>query len=589
MPIDIGGLPKLISVGEMSDPVGDKVRLGQLRAQAQEQQVRQLQMQSGQLDLQQRQQGIADEAQSRALFARPGTARPTDSEIMSTLGPTRGAAVLKSLRDADKSGVDLQKTRGEVAAQESDYAGNLAAMVKSADYSPAALQLAIQHAHDAGYEHSAQQLGQLLLPENQGNIKGAMDQFIAQSPAQQKLLDASRTAATGESNAASHALIAKTGADKAAAEMPGIAADAAAKARQNIIAQLTAATTPATYNQILNDNKVPHGMVPDSTSVFDANGKMIPAALNSLRQLGMSPDQQATTTQAATNATETGRHNKADENLSGGRLAIEQKRFNATLGAGLDANGQQQMGPDGKPVKNAVASAIANYQIPAPSARTLASPAGQQLFRQVLAENPGYDGTKFPTLNKIAMDFGAAGASGKAITSADTALAHMGNLLEAGKAMGNHDLNVLNRIGNAYGLQTGQSAPAAYKAILQMVAPEISKAVIGGPGGEGERAAMAAAFSPNLSPSQMEASIAKTSQLLGERVNKMGKAYESDMGKPLARKLSPESQAMLDRYAPKGSGAAALPTGHKVGDTVTVKGQKYTVGAVHPDGSWDPK
>jgi len=558
MPIDIGGLPKLISVGEMSDPVGDKVRLGQLRAQAQEQQVRQLQMQSGQLDLQQRQQGIADEAQSRALFARPGTARPTDSEIMSTLGPTRGAAVLKSLRDADKSGVDLQKTRGEVAAQESDYAGNLAAMVKSADYSPAALQLAIQHAHDAGYEHSAQQLGQLLLPENQGNIKGAMDQFIAQSPAQQKLLDASRTAATGESNAASHALIAKTGADKAAAEMPGIAADAAAKARQNIIAQLTAATTPATYNQILNDNKVPHGMVPDSTSVFDANGKPIPAALNSLRQLGMSPDQQATTTQAATNQTQLAAHQKVEEGQGAGRLSLEQKRFNATLGAGLDANGQPQMGPDGKPVKNPVASAIANYQVPAPSPRTLASPAGQQLFKQILAENPNYDGTRFPERNKITQDFSASGASGKAMTSADTALAHLGTLSQAGAAMRNGNLQLLNSLANSVGAQVGQSPQVTYEAILQTVSPEISKAVIGGPGGETERAKMAAGYGSKLSDSQREGAIGATVQLLGARVHKMGQAYESDMGKPLARKLSPESQATLDRYAPKGSGGATV-------------------------------
>lgn len=39
----------------------------------------------------------------------------------------------------------------------------------------------------------------------------------------------------------------------------------------------------------------------------------------------------------------------------------------------------------------------------------------------------------------------------------------------------------------------------------------------------------------------------------------------------------------------KATGAAATPSTLKVGQKVTVKGKEYTVGVVHPDGSWDPK
>jgi hypothetical protein len=205
---------------QIEDPLSVYGKAQNLLALKQQQQLQQQQMESGALQLQQQRQGMADDQAGRALFAgvQAGGSMPDDASILARLGPTHGAAVVKSLREADKAKADLHKTRGEVAVQEQDYAGGLAAMVKAADYSPEAVQLAISHAHQAGYEQQAQQLQQLLAPENQGKIKPLMDALIQQSPAQQKLITEAATAAAHTKQADTAASVAPSTINRNTAE-----------------------------------------------------------------------------------------------------------------------------------------------------------------------------------------------------------------------------------------------------------------------------------------------------------------------------------------------------------------------------------
>lgn len=252
-------------------------------------------------------------------------------------------------------------------------------------------------------------------------------------------------------------------------------------------------------------------------------------------------------------------NDKAQRGQEGAKLALDQKKFDATFGAGLDANGKPLSPEDRKAVAllDPTAVAQANYQIAGPTSPRNGMPSPQ--MAKVLAINPAYDGTKFPERNKIALDFSASGASGKSITSSDTALAHLDAVRRAGEALHNKDPRFINAIANEFGVQIGSSPKNTYDAILNMVAPEISKAVIGEAGGEAERQQFQKPFSSDASDEQREQAIGATANLLGARFHKMTQAYESDMGKPLERKLSPESQAVLDRYT-KPSGAAAIPT-----------------------------
>lgn len=247
-----------------------------------------------------------------------------------------------------------------------------------------------------------------------------------------------------------------------------------------------------------------------------------------------------------------------------GELAIKQKTFDATFGAGLDANGKP-LSPE--EMKNAAlqdptAQAIAHYRLTPPPPTTRGG-VESPVWKKILAINPNYKPGEFAARNKVQQDFSAGGASGKLITSADTALAHLDSISKAGAALNNGDVPQLNRLANFVGVQVGATPKATYDTIIAMVAPEISKAVIGAAGGEGERQQMQHNFSSNASNAQREAAIGAAAGLLGARVHKQAQAYEASMEEPfdLTKRLSPESQAVMARYSVGGGGIKAPAVG----------------------------
>lgn len=280
---------------------------------------------------------------------------------------------------------------------------------------------------------------------------------------------------------------------------------------------------------------------------------------------------------------ETLRHNKKTEGVSGAELALKQKQFDATFGSGLDVNGQP-LSPEAMKtaaLQDPTAVAAAHYQIKGPPIQTRGG-VPSPLLRKILAINPDYNDTTFPARNKTALDFSPAGASGKTITAADTALAHLKTLSDAGAALNNGDIQKLNQIANFLGAQTGKSAKETYDTINNMVSPEISKAVIGVAGGEGERQGTKENYSSDLNNATRESNIAATVGLLGARFDKQAHAYESEMGHKLPRELSPESQAIRQKY----SGGTAAPASFKSGDSRVVNGVVYTR---NDKGEWHPK
>lgn len=283
--------PAQITVPDRLEEYGKVLQLrnamNQQAAFGQQQQLAAENLRTAQQENQVRQQGMTDDAAARKLFARPGTP-PTDAEVLSTVGPHAGVPLLKNLQDAAKSRVELQEAKGKVAAAEADYAGSLAAGVKAAGNSPEALQIAIQHAHAAGYEQQAQQMQQLLLPENQGHIGAVMDRIIAGSPKQVELGNAAKTAQ-------SRADAVVNSQQRLTAEMPGITAGNTIKANE------AAGTSP------------------------------------------IQPAQQATIDQAKTNAAQVAAHNKVEEQQGSGRLGLEQAKnardqqiYEQTYGAGAN-------------------------------------------------------------------------------------------------------------------------------------------------------------------------------------------------------------------------------------------------------------
>ena len=69
---------------------------------------------------------------------------------------------------------------------------------------------------------------------------------------------------------------------------------------------------------------------------------------------------------------------------------------------------------------------------------------------------------------------------GKATAAAGTALQHMQMLHDAASVVGNGRLTALNNLANEFGLATGDSDVAVYKAIIPKLADEVSKAAMAG-------------------------------------------------------------------------------------------------------------
>lgn len=575
---------------QLPDPAESAGKVLQLKNLMQQQRLGAQQEQSGALDLQQKQLAVSSQAAIRQAYIE------SKGDIDKTL--QRGAelgALPKDLQAMKASQLELQqhmanldktqaenaKSHGEATASEASGLLDIADPQKRAAAFPGAVQRLVSSGNVKPQEAQAMLSGAAADPNflSDDNLK----MMVAHGTLYKDQADIAlkkRTVKTEEDSAAARKLTAETGATKEGAELPGQQADARSKQRVELGSQLGAATTPDAYNAVLN--AAPHGIAqafPTADKVFDQSGKMIPGGQSIVRQVAMTPEQQAQAGQAKDNAAALLAHNKEDERQGAGRLKVSQreqdirdKTFNATLGAGLDANGRPLSSDEARTAAmgDPVARAIANYQTPPPSSRT--SALGMAVMRKVLAIDPNYDATKFPERTKITQDFSASGASGKAMTSTDTALSHLHVLSQAGDAMKTGDIPALNKLAQFLGAQTGQSPKVTYDSIVAMVAPEISKAVIGAAGGEADRKTMAANFSSSNSDAQREGSIGITAKLLGARFEKQGQAYESDMGKPLGRKLSPESQKVLDRYSGKGDAApvaysktATGPNGHKIG------------------------
>lgn len=196
-----------------------------------------------------------------------------------------------------------------------------------------------------------------------------------------------------------------------------------------------------------------------------------------------------------------------------------------------------------------LAKALASYQIDPRSAfaRTDAETKGR-ILAQVKAINPDYDPTTFGARNATATDYSPKGKSGQALTAADTALAHLHTVEELSKAMKNGNVQKLNQLFNYLGTQTGSAPPENFRTAVRMVAPEITKAVIGAGGGQQERKEMEEGFSANASDAQIMGAVQTAARLLAERVKKSKHAYKEEMGHELKREFSPESLEMLKRF-----------------------------------------
>lgn len=496
-------------------------KLQETRMRSQAMQTQALQQQELQLNLAQRK--AVNDAYQQAFTPQPDGSIRLDTDKLSNALATAGhgeaiPGILEGYTKYQQSLAGLQETNQKVAAAEADAAGNLAATVKAANNDPSLFHSLLTDAvnrriinpqHFAPFD---QAIGQAMQQDPTGEQARALvgkftDQMIAGSPKQQELANAKATAQARQTQA-------QTGEKRLELETPGIQAGNTVKQQE---ATGTKPIQPAEAAQIANTQ--------------------------------------------ATRA-ETARHNQVEEQQGGQRVGIErenanrqQRQFDATYGALLS--------PDGKPLDadaaKAVASqdpmavAVANYQIPPPNAGRSGPGAG--ILRKVMAINPQYNAQNWQAQSAMMKGY-TSGSQSKEISGINTALGHIGQLGDAIDALKNGNIQVLNKIANAYGVQTGNDAVTTYRAIVHKVAPEINRAYVGGVGSQGEVMTQESDFDPKMGDQQLRSNVGITTKLLRSKIGSLENQWKNTMGTDFeSRFITPEAKQVSDKWGSGGKAA----------------------------------
>lgn len=209
----------------------------------------------------------------------------------------------------------------------------------------------------------------------------------------------------------------------------------------------------------------------------------------------------------------------------------------------------------------AQAAQIATYRMPPPTGRAATSAQGVQLMQMVSQIDPDYDATKYHEKNASLLKF-ATGPQANTVRSINVAVDHLDQLQQAADALGNGNIRAFNGISNAFSAATGHPIPTNFDAIKNFVTDEVTKAIIGGGGGVGDREHAASIIARSNSPQQLSQAIGQIQGLMGGQLNGLERQYKGATGLDDFKQtwVSPRAQQVLAAHQPKQPPAGATQT-----------------------------
>jgi len=225
--------------------------------------------------------------------------------------------------------------------------------------------------------------------------------------------------------------------------------------------------------------------------------------------------------------------------------------FNASLA--YDPNSVEQ-----------TAAAIANYQLAPLTGFAIKTPFGQAVLSRVMQINPQYQAQQFAASQRGLSQF-TSGKQGDTVRSLSVATSHLGTLDEMVNALDNKNVRLFNTIGNRWQQETGSPAPTNFDTVKNIVADEVTKAVIGYGGSQADREKAAAVIDRANSPAQLRGAIATYKQLMGGQLEGLRRQYKAatlrddfdtllspaaqqQLGGGAGGQHPPEISALLDKY-----------------------------------------
>ena len=224
------------------------------------------------------------------------------------------------------------------------------------------------------------------------------------------------------------------------------------------------------------------------------------------------------------------------------------------------------LNPDGTPgtANDSIVDAIGQYKVAPPNGMALRNPRMQQILADVTSKYPDFDSTQYGARQVAAKSF-ATGKDGQQIQAGNTALNHLDTLRQLAEAQNNGDIQKVNEVKNAIAKQFGGTAPANLQAAVTMVGPEISKAVIGTGGGQGDRDKVDSALKSlsNGNAAQQAGVLNTMEDLFGGRLTEAQRTYSRTTGRNDFSDtfLSPAAQAVLAKRT--GTSSAPASSGWK--------------------------
>lgn len=198
---------------------------------------------------------------------------------------------------------------------------------------------------------------------------------------------------------------------------------------------------------------------------------------------------------------------------------------------------------------SAAEKAIGDYKIPGPSPRSMSTPAGKAQMDRILAYNPDYDASQFPTRAKMRIQF-SSGPQSQTINSINTAIGHLDQFVDVAKALDNGSFRPGNQAFNWLKATFGDSAPTNFEGIRSIMSGELASAFKKSGATDQEIKSVEQAIASKNSTTQLVDYATRIAiPALGSKIAAFDQQYRQVMGKGDPFKvLTPDAEEVLTKY-----------------------------------------
>jgi len=208
---------------------------------------------------------------------------------------------------------------------------------------------------------------------------------------------------------------------------------------------------------------------------------------------------------------------------------------------------------------------VANYEI---DPKTLSVVGGhrENALKMAAQYDPNFDQKTYNQRYQAVQRF-TTGKQGDTVRSLNVAVEHLDTLGQLTDALGNGNVQAVNRISNFLATQFGMPAVTNFNTGKQIIADEVLKAVVGsGAGSQFDREQLQAQFAAANSPAQLKGAIETAQKLMAGQVKGLRQQYEFATGAHnFDNMLTPVTRQRLHAVeagpagAPAGGGGGNIP------------------------------